>query len=61
MNMFSYNSEGFVSYEEMVALLEALGDVRVFDKKYNVFRGCRNLQKRDFYVKEYLFLLKKRS
>ena len=59
--LISYNSEGFISYNEMVSLLENLGDVRVFDKKYNVFRGCRNLKERDFYVKEYLFLLKKRS
>ncbi len=59
--LISYNSEGFISYDEMVSLLEELGKVRIFDKQYNVFRGCRNLKERDFYVKEYLFLLKKRS
>ena len=57
--LISYNSEGFISYEEMVKMLKELGTVRVFDKKYNVFRGCRNLRDRDIHVKEYLFLLKK--
>ncbi len=57
--LISYNSEGFISYEEMVEMLEQLGEVRAFDKKYNVFRGCRNLRDRDIHVKEYLFLLKK--
>lgn len=57
--LISYNSEGFISYGEMINMLELFGDVRIFDKKYNVFRGCRNLRERDCYVKEYLFLLKK--
>ena len=59
--LISYNSEGFISFDEMISMLEILGDVRVFDKKYNVFRGCRNLRERETYVKEYLFLLKKRE
>lgn len=59
--LVSYNSEGFISYDEMVSLLQEFGDVRVFDKQYNVFRGCRNLRDRDFYVKEYLFLLRKKE
>ena len=58
--LISYNSEGFITYSDMVKTLKKYGDVRVFDKEYNVFRGCRNLRKRDIHVKEYLFLLKKR-
>ncbi|MCR5705404.1 MAG: DNA adenine methylase [Acholeplasmatales bacterium] len=57
--LISYNSEGFITFDEMVSMLEELGNVRAFDKKYNVFRGCRNLRNRDIHVKEYLFLLVK--
>ena len=57
--LISFNSEGFVSYEEMVNMLEKFGNVRTFDKNYNVFRACRNLHERDIHVLEYLFLLRK--
>lgn len=57
--LISYNSEGFITFEEMVKMLSDLGDVRVFDQNYNVFRGCRNLRDRDIHVTEYLFLLRK--
>ena len=57
--LISYNSEGFISYEEMLIMLRQMGKVDVFDKKYNVFRGSRNLKDRNIYVNEYLFLLKK--
>lgn len=58
--LVSYNSEGFIKYDEMIQMLEKYGEVRVFSKKYNVFRGSRNLQKRNIHLLEYLFLLKKR-
>ena len=58
--LVSYNSEGFIKYEDMIEMLEKYGQVRVFSKKYNVFRGSRNLQKRNLHLLEYLFLLKKR-
>lgn len=58
--LISYNSEGFIAYDEMVNMLEEFGQVRAFDRKYNTFRGCRNLRDRDIHVKEFLFLLKKR-
>ncbi len=57
--LISYNSEGFITLNEMIIMLKKLGNVRVFDKNYNTFRGCRNLRGRDIHVKEYLFLLKK--
>lgn len=57
--LISFNSEGFISYEEMVKMLLSYGNVRVFTIKYNTFRAGRNLHKRDIYVKEYLFLLRK--
>ena len=59
--LISFNSEGFVSYEEMVGMLKSMGDVRTFDHKYNVFRACRNLRDRDIHVYEYLFLLRKKE
>ncbi len=59
--LISYNSEGYISYDEMISMLKTLGTLKVFDKKYNTFRGSRNLRNRDLHVKEYLFLLKKRS
>lgn len=57
--LISFSSEGFISYSEMVEMLKQYGRVRTFCRKYNVFRGCRNLSKRCLYLKEYLFLLKK--
>lgn len=57
--LISFNSEGFISYEEMVKMLQKLGKVRTFDQKYNVFRACRNLRERNIHVFEYLFLLEK--
>lgn len=57
--LISFNSEGFITFEQMVKMLSKYGSVRVFDKKYNTFRACRNLKNRELYVNEYLFLLKK--
>lgn len=57
--LISFSSDGFISKEEMVGLLSGLGDVRVFDTKYNTFRASRNLKGRDIHVKEYLYLVKK--
>ena len=55
----SYNSDGFVSYDEFVDGLSRLGRLDVFDTEYNTFRGCRNLHSRDMHVREYLFLLER--
>ena len=54
----SYNSEGFISYEEMVALLEKYGEVGVITEDYPTFRGCRNLNNRPLHTKEYIFCAK---
>lgn len=56
--LISFNSEGFISKDEMVSLLSKIGEVTVFDKEYNAFRGSRNLNNRDIHVKEFLFLVK---
>jgi adenine-specific DNA-methyltransferase len=57
--IISFNSEGFISLEEMRAMLQKIGNVEVIETKYNTFRGCRNLNNREIHVKEYLYLLEK--
>jgi adenine-specific DNA-methyltransferase len=57
--MISFNSEGFISMEQMLNLLKKIGKVEALEIKYNTFRGSRNLNSRKIYVKEYLYLLEK--
>lgn len=56
--LISFNSEGFISKDQMLELLSQCGTVQVLESKYNTFRGSRNLGNRSIYVKEYLFLIK---
>ena len=56
--IISYNNEGFITYDEMVSLLEAYGEVGVITEDYPTFRGCRNLNNRTLHTKEYLFCVK---
>lgn len=58
--IISFNSEGFISLEEMRALLARYGKLDVLETKYNTFRGSRNLADRATHVKEYLYLLEKK-
>ncbi len=57
--LISYNSEGFLRYEDMMNFLQGLGTVTTLEADYNAFRGSRNLSSRPLMVKEYLFLLEK--
>jgi adenine-specific DNA-methyltransferase len=57
--MISFNSDGFISIEQMKKNLEKLGKLQVLETKYNTFRGSRNLSNREIYVKEFLYLLEK--
>lgn len=57
--VISYNSEGFISFDEMKSMLEEYGKVKTVEIKYNAFRGSRNLNARSIHVSEYLFILKK--
>lgn len=59
--LISYNSEGFITFNEMLLMLQSFGTVETFSKDYNVFKGCRNLKNRNIHVLEYLFLLKKKN
>lgn len=57
--LVSYNSEGFITLNEMETLLGRFGKVRRKDITYNAYRASRNLSGRERYVSEYLFLLEK--
>lgn len=57
--IISYNSEGFISFDEMKEMLEKYGKLKTVSIKYNTFRGSRNLSARDIHVSEYLFVLRK--
>jgi len=57
--LISFNSDGFISIEEMKNMLERFGKLEVLETKYNVFRGSRNLKTREIHVREYLYLLEK--
>lgn len=57
--LISYNSEGFVKYDDFMNHLQKLGRVDFLQTEYNTFRGCRNLRSRDIKVREFLFLLEK--
>lgn len=57
--IISYNSEGFIGFDQMKSMLEKYGKVKTVEIFYNAFRGSRNLQERNIYVSEYLFILEK--
>ena len=57
--LISFNSEGFISPEEMLSILKKIGKADVFDMPYNTFRGSRNLRERQTHVREYLYLVEK--
>jgi len=63
--LISFNSEGFITLDEMKSMLQKSGKVQVLETSYNTFRGCRNLSSlveqgaRDIHVTEYLYLLEK--
>ena len=58
--LISFNNEGFISPQEMTAILQEIGTVDVLELPYNTFRGSRNLQDRDIHVTEQLFLVERR-
>lgn len=58
--LVSYNSEGYVTPQEMQELLSRHGRVTTLQQEYATFRGCRNLHARALHVREYLYILEKR-
>jgi adenine-specific DNA-methyltransferase len=57
--LISFNSEGFISVDQMKEMLGKIGKFEILETKYNTFRGSRNLNNRKIHVKEYLYLLEK--
>ena len=57
--LISFNSEGFISKEDMIKGLSECGKLEVLESRYNAFRGSRNLANREIHVKEFLFLVEK--
>lgn len=57
--LVSFNSEGFIAPGEMLGLLGRHGRVGMVERKYNAFRGSRNLAGRGLHVNEYLYVLEK--
>jgi adenine-specific DNA-methyltransferase len=58
--LISFNNEGFISPDEMRAMLQKIGTVDEFRVRYNTFRGSRNLRNRTIHVTEQMFLVERR-
>lgn len=58
--LLSYNCEGFVKKEGFEKRLSKLGKCFVKERKYNAFRGSRNLSKRALHINEQLYVLVKK-
>jgi adenine-specific DNA-methyltransferase len=58
--LISFNSEGFITHNEMINLLKKIGKLEILETKYNTFRGSRNLRNRNIHVREYLYLVEKK-
>lgn len=57
--LVSYNSEGFITPQQMTSMLRRHGKVTEMKQEYATFRGCRNLAKRSPHVAEFLYLLER--
>ncbi len=57
--LLSFSDEGFLSRATIEALLGRHGRVEVFERRYNAFRGSRNLAGRPLHVTERLFLVER--
>ncbi len=57
--LVSFNSEGFLSREDLEDLMRPFGNLTVLEQSYPAFRGSRNLAQRKLQVQEYLFVLHK--
>lgn len=55
--LISFNSDGFIDKGDMLEMLSNIGKVKIQERKYNTFKGSRNLNNRDIHVKEYLYLV----
>lgn len=59
--LLSYNNEGLLSSDEILEIMGQYGKVELKKKKYNTFRGSKNLKDRELHVDEQLYVLKKKT
>lgn len=57
--VISFNSEGFILKDEFNSNLAKIGKVSLKEIQYPAYRASRNLQNRNLYVTEYLYIVKK--
>lgn len=57
--LISFNDEGFIDKQNFISNLAKMGKLEILEKKYNAFRGSRNLNSRKIYVTEFLYILQK--
>ncbi|MBQ8819655.1 MAG: DNA modification methylase, partial [Campylobacter sp.] len=57
--VISFNSEGFITNDEFISNLSKIGKVYTKEIKYPAYRASRNLNNRELYVTEYLYIIKK--
>lgn len=57
--LVSFSDDGFISRAELDGTLRGLGTVSRIARRYNTFRGSRNLKSRRIYVTEQLFLVER--
>jgi adenine-specific DNA-methyltransferase len=58
--LISYNNEGIITPEDWNHLFEPY-DVKMYEIKYDTFKGCRNLKHRNDKVMERMYLVSKKS
>ena len=57
--LVSFNNEGFIPAETMLATLKTFGTVETFTTRYNAFRGSRSFRNRSIHTNEYLYLVER--
>lgn len=57
--LIACNDEGFVTPDQLRALVEPLGPVQVVKQRYHAFRGSRSFRNRPVHVTEHLFLVER--
>ena len=57
--LVSFNDDGFIRPEDMLATIGRLGAVQTFETRYNTYRASRNLKGRTLHVTEHLFLVER--
>ena len=57
--LLSYNNEGIIPHDTVVAIMSQYGSLTVLQQQYNTYKASRNLKDRENKVSEILYVLKK--